>query len=270
MDLKEKNQRLIEMIEGYGSLLIAFSGGVDSTFLLKTAFDTLKDNVVALTATSETYPEHELTEAKEFAKSLGVKHIIVDSNELEIKDFAQNDLKRCYHCKKELFMICKEHAKEFQINEVADGSNIDDLGDFRPGRDAAKELSIKSPLVDAKLTKDDIRALSKSLKLKTFDKPAFACLSSRFPYGTTITKDRLNVVKSCEQFLRASGIKQFRVRYHGDLARIEVLRDDIGRFLDEEFRTSIIDNFKKNGFSYVSLDLEGYRTGSQNEVINKK
>lgn len=270
MDQNDRKERLVELIKGYRSLLVAFSGGVDSTFLLKVAHDTLGEKAVALTATSETYPTHELEDAIGFTKANNIKHIIVDSNELEIDNFAKNDERRCYYCKAELFKICGDKAKELGIEHIADGSNHDDLADFRPGRDAAKELGVKSPLLDASLTKDDIRALSKELGLKTHDKPSFACLSSRFPYGTAITKERLNMVKECELFLKASDIKQFRVRYHGDLARIEVLGDDIKRFLDDGFRRSVIDTFKENGFIYVSLDLEGYRTGSQNEVIGKK
>jgi uncharacterized protein len=270
MSLSKKKEKLVEIIKGYGSVLIAFSGGVDSTFLLKAAHDTLKDNAVAITAASETYPEFELCDSIEFTKSHGIKHIIVNSNELDVEGFAKNDTRRCYYCKTELFKICRERAEELDIKYVADGSNHDDLKDFRPGRDAALELGIKSPLIDARLTKEEIRQLSKNMRLKTFDKPAFACLSSRFPYGTTITKEKLNMVKESELFLRSCGIKQFRVRYHGDLARIEVLKSDINAFLDDGFRHKVIDNFKKNGFSYVSLDLEGYRTGSQNEVIGKK
>jgi uncharacterized protein len=270
MDMHQKNENLIRIIKGYGSVLVAFSGGVDSAFLLKTASDALKEKTVALTATSVTYPKHELEDSVKFTQSHRIKHIIIDSNELESKDFVKNDTNRCYYCKKELFKICKEKAEKLELNCIADGSNYDDLEDFRPGRDAAIELGVKSPLVDAQLTKKEIRELSRQIGLDTFDKPSFACLSSRFPYGTAITKDRLDMVRESELFLKSCGIRQFRVRYHGNLARIEVSKDDINKFLNEEFRHKVIDNFKKNGFCYVSLDIEGYRTGSQNEVIAKK
>jgi len=269
MNLQTKHEKLIDILTGYGSVMVAFSGGVDSTFLLNVAHETLGENAVALTATSETYPEHELNEAIEFTKSNGIKQIIIDSNELEIDGFANNDVKRCYYCKLELFNLCRTHADKHNIMYVLDGTNFDDLSDYRPGRDAANELDVKSPLLEAELTKDDIRALSKDMGLKTFDKPAFACLSSRFPYGTKITKERLNQIRACEMFLRENSIKQFRVRYHGDLARIEVLKDDIARFSDTNFREQVVNTFKENGFTYISLDLEGYRTGSQNEVIGK-
>ncbi len=267
MNQRRKKEKLISILKGYGSLMVAFSGGVDSTFLLAVAHEALGDNIAALTATSETYPEHERDAAIAFANSRGMKHLVIDSNELDIENFARNDTKRCYYCKSELFKLCRKEADKLGIAQVADGSNVDDLGDFRPGRDAAKELGVKSPLVDAGLTKDDIRELSREMRLSTHDKPAFACLSSRFPYGTTITRERLGIIKKCEDFLRELGIKQFRVRYHGKLARIEVLKNDIARLMEDELRDKVVQKFKESGFTYVSLDLEGYRLGSQNEVI---
>ncbi len=270
MDITGKKEKLDNIIKGYGSVLVAFSGGVDSTFLMKTAYDILKNRAAALTATSPTYPEHELKNAKSFTKSHGIRHIIVDSNELEIENFAKNDKLRCYYCKSELFKLCVDKAEKLGLNQVIDGTNHDDLDDFRPGSDAAKELGIKSPLLQAGLTKDDIRELSRRMGLPTHNKPSFACLSSRFPYGTAITKERLGMVSACEQFLMASGIKQFRVRYHGNMARIEVPEDEMNRFLGGAFRRKVVENFKKNGFNYIALDLQGYRTGSQNEVIEAK
>lgn len=270
MNLTQKKEKLINIIKEYGSLLIAFSGGVDSSFLIKTAFDVLKNKAVALTAVSATYPDYEFNDAVNFAKQYGITQIIVNSNELEMEDFTKNDTNRCYHCKKELFTICREQADKLGLKYIADASNCDDLSDFRPGRNAAMELGVKSPLIEAKLTKAEIRELSKEMGLNTFDKPSQACLSSRFPYGTAITKNKLDIVRKCELFLKEAGILQFRVRYHGELARIEVSKDDINKFMDVKFRDKVVDNFKKNGFCYVSLDLEGYRTGSQNEVIKNK
>lgn len=266
-DIDSKYERLQEILKELGSVVVAFSGGVDSTFLLKVAHDTLGDKAVAVTATSPTYPQNEFLEAKQLALNIGVGHIILESNELEIPGFSDNTPRRCYFCKSELFGILKEKALELKLNHVVDGANCDDLGDYRPGRDAAKELGVRSPLVEAGMDKSDIRLLSKKLDLSTWDKPAFACLSSRFPYGTEITNDRVKRVEACEELLREMHFKQFRVRYHDDVARIEVEEGDFERFLSEGIRSSIAKNFKAQGFKYVSLDIEGYRTGSMNEAL---
>lgn len=266
MTLDQKYTDLKEQLAAMGSVVVAFSGGVDSTFLLRVARDVLgADQVIALTATSPTYPASEREESQRLAKSLGVRQILFESNELEIPGFAENDRQRCYHCKRELFEICRDKARELGFREILDGSNRDDLADFRPGRQAVEELAVHSPLLAVGLSKDDIRELSRRLELPTWDKQPFACLSSRFPYGTRITAERLTQVDRCENFLRRHGFRNFRVRYHGDVARIEVAVAEIPRLLDEPLRSELIGAFKAAGFVYVALDLEGYRTGSMNE-----
>jgi uncharacterized protein len=264
-----KMELLKKIIRGYGSLAIAFSGGVDSTFLLKTAFDLLGDKAIAVTARSSTYPERELREAQAFAESLGIKHIIIDSEELDIPNYAENPVNRCYYCKTELFYKIKDVALRLGIRAVAEGSNADDLNDFRPGMQAVRELDIKSPLREADMTKQEIRQLSKEAGLPTWDKQAFACLASRFPYGQRITKEKLGMVDRAEQYLLDIGFRQVRVRHHGDLARIEVGTEERARFLEQELMEKVYAEFKRTGFTYVSLDLMGYRTGSMNEAIGK-
>ena len=250
-----------------GSLVVAFSGGVDSTFLLKVACDVLGEGVVAVTATSPTYPLRELEEAKGLAEEIGCRHLILESNELDIPGFSENTPRRCYFCKSELFSILREKAEELGVKFVADGTNCDDLGDYRPGKEAASELGVRSPLVEADMDKEDIRQLSRMLGLSTWNKPSFACLSSRFPYGTEITQDRVEKVGACEEVLRSLAFHQFRVRYHDDVARIEVGEDDFEKLLSGDVRKIVVENFKKQGFKYVSLDIEGYRTGSMNEAL---
>ena len=269
-ELLEKLDNLERIIGEMRSLLVAFSGGVDSGFLLFVAARSLKERCAALTATSPTYIESELMEARRFAANINVDHIIVESNELEIENFAENSPKRCYHCKSELFKICKERAGERGLGFVADGSNVDDLADYRPGREAARELKVRSPLVEARLTKSEIRELGRYLGVSSWDKPALACLSSRFPYGTRITEERLKLVSEGESVIRALGFKEFRVRYHGDTARIEVGAVEITRLLDDDLRKEIVDSFKRIGFIYVTLDLQGFRTGSMNEVLKSE
>ncbi|MBI5181730.1 MAG: ATP-dependent sacrificial sulfur transferase LarE [Nitrospirae bacterium] len=265
--MEEKFNKLKDIIRDMGSLLIAYSGGVDSTFLLKAASDMLRDRVAAVTAESPTYPELEVVAAKETAKKLGVRHLLISSNELEIGGFASNPTNRCYFCKKELFEKLKAKAGELGLNYVADGSNYDDIKDYRPGRDAAKELGIRSPLVEAGLTKAEIRGLAKRLNLPNWDKPSFACLSSRFPYGTEITIPRLRQIENCENIIREMGFRQFRVRYHNEIARIEVGQDELQRFFDGRIRDYIVRGFMENGFTYITLDLQGYRTGSMNQPV---
>ena len=247
--------------------MIAFSGGVDSTFLAAIARQELGDRAIAVTALSPTYPQHEQKEAGELASQLGIRHETVESNELEIPGFADNPVNRCYFCKSELFSILKQVAQRHGIKAVADGTNADDLSDYRPGRQAAKEHGIVSPLLAAGLTKAEIRALSRKMKLPTAEKPAFACLASRFPYGTKITGEKLAAIDRVESRLRKLGFRQFRVRHHGNVARIEVEPKDIPTLALADVRAQVIHEAKEAGFTYVALDLEGYRTGSMNEVL---
>lgn len=269
LNTHQKLIQLKELICGYGSLAIAFSGGVDSTFLLRTAFEVLGDKAIAVTARSSTYPERELNEAQSFAERIGAKHIIIDSEELDIPNYAENPVNRCYFCKNELFQKIREAARKHGIQTVAEGSNADDMKDFRPGLQAVRELDVKSPLREAGLTKDEIRQLSREMGLPTWDKQSFACLASRFPYGERITKEKLGMVDRAEQYLLDLGFRQVRVRHHGDLARIEVGAGERARFLQQELMETVYTQFKKIGFIYVSLDLMGYRTGSMNEAIGK-
>lgn len=264
----DKLNQLKKYLSELDGLIIAFSGGVDSTFLLRVASDVLGEKVIAVTAQSSTYPEREYLEAVEYAKTFKVKHIIIESEELDIQGFADNLPDRCYLCKNELFSKIKDLSISLEISAIADGANIDDLSDYRPGMRATKELGIISPLKDAALTKADIRELSKDMNLPTWNKPAFACLSSRFPYGTRITREALKRVDLAEQYLLDFGFKQVRVRDYGDLARIEVASDERCRFFDEMIMTKVHNAFLRIGYRYVTLDLLGYRTGSMNEVLD--
>ena len=271
MKLEEKFQLLKDIIIKRGSAAVAFSGGVDSTFLIKVAHEVLGNKLIAVTATSSTYPKRELKEAIKYADDIGVKHIIISSEELEIEGFASNPKNRCYYCKKELFTKIQEVAIANNVEYVFDGSNLDDAtGDYRPGMQAAKELKVVSPIKDAFLTKNDIRELSKELGLSTWNKPSFACLSSRFPYGNQITLPKLEMVDEAEQFLLDMGIRQVRVRHHGDIARIEVSPEERKQFFNIDIMDKIGEQFKKIGFTYVTLDMIGYRTGSMNEVLTKE
>jgi uncharacterized protein len=262
-----KLAHLHEILKEMESVLIAFSGGVDSSFLLRVARDALGENTAALTALSPTYPEHELQAARQFAADLGVSHILVESNELKIENFAQNDTRRCYYCKSELFRILRKEADQRRIKTLCDGSNVDDMGDFRPGMQAAQEKGVRHPLIEAGLSKQEIRELSRELGLATYQKGPMACLSSRFPYGTEITEARVRQVARCEELLRAMGYDPFRVRYHGEIARIEIQRSHFDRLLRKDHLGRVMETFKKAGFVYVTLDLEGFRSGSMNEVL---
>lgn len=267
MTLNEKYENLKNYISSLESLAVAFSSGVDSTFLLKTAHDVLGDNAVAVTAVSCSFPQRELKEAEEFCKKEGIKHIIFKSEELENKDFTQNPPNRCYFCKKQIFKNIIDIAKQNNIKNIAEGSNTDDNGDYRPGLQAVKELNIKSPLRYAELNKNEIRELSKALGLKTYDKQSFACLASRFPYGEEITEEKLLMVDKAEQLLLDMGFHQLRVRIHNKTARIEVEENEFPKLIEKENREKITAEFKKYGFTYISMDLQGYRTGSMNETL---
>lgn len=267
MNVHEKLDKLKSYLKSLESVAVAFSGGVDSSFLLKVAFDVLGGNTLAVTAQSATYPEREFREAVEFVREHGIRHLVIVSEELEVEGFSDNPLNRCYLCKNELFTKIKEIARNNNIKYVAEGSNYDDLGDYRPGLKAVAELDIVSPLREAVLTKEDIRILSRDMGLKTWNKPSFACLSSRFPYGEKITREKLERVDKAEQFLIDLGFKQVRVRYHGDIARIEVYEEEIEKLIKQEMRRIIYSKFKEIGFTYTALDLKGYRTGSMNEAI---
>ena len=236
MDINEKFEKLKNYLSSLESVVVAFSSGVDSTFLLKTAHDVLGDKVIAVTAESCSFPKRELNEAKLFCQKEGIKHIVVESEELEIDGFCKNPVNRCYLCKKELFEKITEIAKENNIKNIVEGSNIDDNGDYRPGLQAVSELNIKSPLRYAELNKNEIRELSKKLELNTWDKQSFACLSSRFVYGEEITKEKLSMVDKAEQLLLDLGFHQLRVRIHGTIARIEVLPDEFPKLIEEKNR----------------------------------
>ncbi len=268
--IDEKFENLKKYIKSLNSAVVAFSSGVDSTFLLKTAHDILGNNVLAVTASSCSFPKRELEEAKEYCKKSGIKHIIIESEELQIEGFRHNPKNRCYLCKKELFEKIIHIAKENNIDNILEGSNLDDDGDYRPGLQAVKELGIKSPLRFAKLTKDDIRVLSKNLNLPTWNKQSFACLSSRFVYGEEITEKKLNMVDKAEQLLLDLGFHQVRVRIHGLIARIELQPNEFELLIKKSIREKVVNEFKKYGFTYVSMDLSGYRTGSMNETLTHK
>jgi len=264
---EEKLEKLKTYFRELGSVAIAFSSGVDSTFLLKVAHDTLGENVIAVTAMSCSFPKRELNEAKDFCQKEGIRHIVCESEELKIEGFCQNPKNRCYLCKRELFEKIGEIAKENQIAYVAEGSNTDDNGDYRPGLVAVSELGVKSPLRHVELNKEEIRYLSKKLGLPTWDKQSFACLSSRFVYGETITEEKLGMVDKAEQLLLDLGFHQVRVRIHGLIARIEILPGEFDKLMQETVRTEVTSKFKEYGFTYVTMDLQGYRTGSMNETL---
>jgi len=263
-----KTDKLKRILKKYKSVLVAFSGGVDSTLLLKVALGVLgPKNVLAVIASSETYPADEIKQAIKLAKRLKSPWVQIQTYEFENKRFASNPTDRCFYCKMELFSKLKKIAKEKKLHVVVEGSNVDDLSDFRPGTKAKKKLGVKSPLQKAGFTKKDIRSLAKKLKLSNWNKPSFACLSSRIPYGTAIEKEVLVKVGKAEEFLKTFKLGQVRVRHHGNIARIEVDKKAIKRICKFAILDKITKRFKKLGYKYVTLDLAGYRTGSMNEVL---
>ena len=263
--MNDKLEFLKNYLKDLGSVAVAFSSGVDSTFLLKVAHDVLGDNAIAVTAQSCSFPKRELTEAEEFCRQNGIRHIIVESEELDIDGFSKNPANRCYLCKSELFTKMKKAVAQLGIKNIAEGSNTDDNGDYRPGLIAVKEHGILSPLREADLSKTEIRELSKGMGLPTWEKQSFACLSSRFPYGEEITEEKLIMVDKAEQYLLDRDFHQLRVRIHGTVARIELQKNEFSKLL--EIADDVTAYFKEVGFTYIALDLQGYRTGSMNETL---
>ena len=266
-DREQKMRKLSEYLAGLGSVAVAFSGGVDSTFLLQAAKDVLGDGVIALTAVSDFFPDRERREADAFCRERGIRQIICREEILKVPGVAENPANRCYLCKRALFEMFLAQAKRQGFSHVAEGSNLDDLGDYRPGLQANAELGILGPLRECGFSKEDIRALSKEMGLPTASKPSYACLASRFAYGEEITGEKLAMVDQAEQLLLDLGFTQMRVRIHGTLARIEVLPEDFPRLAEPALRREIAEKLKTYGFSYVTADLAGYRTGSMNEML---
>lgn len=267
MELAAKSDRLLTNIREMQQALVCFSGGVDSGFLLAVAIHALGDQAAAFTAVSPSLAKEELAEAKQFAQQLGARHILVETNEVSDPRYAANPANRCYFCKTEVYGVAVQQARRLGIAHVLDGFNADDRGDYRPGRQAAREWNIRSPLDEAGFTKSEIRAAARSLGLSLWDKPALACLSSRLPYGTAVTPERLHRIWQCEQVLRDLGFRVCRVRHYGTEARIEVSPEEIDRLFLLSVRSQILSSFLTHGFQSVSVDLQGYRSGSLNESL---
>jgi uncharacterized protein len=267
---RSKKEILVNLIKDSSPLLVAFSGGVDSSFLLALGHEILGDRLTAVTARSIIHPSREQEEAAEFTRLRGIKHIIFESDEITRPEFLSNSPDRCYHCKRSLAQRLIEIARKLDIVYIAHAANFDDLSDYRPGMKAAQEMGIISPLVDSRLKKDEIRLLSKEMGLKTWDKPSMACLASRIPYGESISPEKLRMVEDGEEFLAECGFKQHRVRYHGSVARIEVEQMELRRIIENELRQKILKRFREIGFTHISVDLEGYVSGSMNRELEKR
>jgi uncharacterized protein len=265
--LDRKYDRLLDLLRGMTRVVVAFSGGVDSTFLARAAKDALGEGATLVTADSETYPAAELEETRRLAALLGMRQEVIRTRELDRPEYARNAPDRCFHCKEELFARLEPIALAAGAAQVVYGANMDDLGDHRPGMKAAEARGVRAPLIEAELWKEEIRALSQALGLPTWNKPSFACLSSRFQYGDAITAEKLRRVDDAETFVRSLGFRQFRVRHHDRLARLELAPDEMGRLWQEDRHGAIVRRFRELGYLYVTLDLQGFRSGSANEVL---
>jgi pyridinium-3,5-biscarboxylic acid mononucleotide sulfurtransferase len=270
MTAQDKYARLLEILKSLESVVVAFSGGVDSTFLARAAGDALGERALLVTADSETYPSAELAAATDLARSLGMRHLVVQTRELDNPDYARNPTNRCFFCKEELFTTLAPIAEREGYRHLVYGANVDDLGDHRPGMDSARQRDVRAPLIEAGLGKAEIRELSRALGLSTWDKPSFACLSSRFQYGDRITADKLRQVDAAEEFVRSLGFRQFRVRHHDRLARLEIPLDDLPRLWEDGRREAIVTRFRELGYLYVTVDLSGFQSGSGNLLLNLK
>jgi len=267
--LLQKRSDLVNILEHMRSVIVAYSGGVDSAFLAAVANEALGRKALSVTAVSPSLAPSELDEATDLANRIGLNFMTIETNEIDRPDYQANNPDRCFFCKDELYTHLVRFAEEESFDSIVNGTNVDDLGDYRPGIEAAKQYGVRSPLVEAELTKDDIRALSRDMDLPTWDKPAQACLSSRIPYGTTVTVEALTKIAKAEQFLRSKGFKQLRVRHHETIARIEIEPSDFSAITSEPLRSEINQEFKNIGYSYITLDLDGFRSGSLNEILSK-